>query len=185
MSKNFSLKKGIAGAISAFLIASTFTFTSHYAAQAAECNPVSPTGKTVGEIKVGNVELPVKSFTYPSGGIMEPQKSTLMAGLSLRHMPLSSTLGTSVIVWHRDYNGCVNQLNLFMDREVGSTFKVTDESGKVRTYKMTQKIVVTKGNYKKSWFTLIGPRQLAMFTCTGAFKDGHYEKNMVFIATPV
>ena len=149
---------------------------------AAECVPVKPTGKTVGQISIGNITLPIKSFDYPSGGVMEPQASTLMAGLSSRHMPLSSTMGTSVIVWHRDYNGCVNSLNALMDKEVGSVFDVTDENGVVKRYKIEQILVVTKGSYKKSWFTLIGPRQLALFTCTGAFKNGHYEKNMVFIA---
>ena len=151
----------------------------------AACKPVKATGKTIGRIKVGKVDMPIKSFTYPAGGVMEPQKSTLMAGLSDRHMPLSSDLGTSVITWHKDFNGCVNELNIMFDRKVGSTFEITDENGEVQRYKVTKKLEVKKGDYKKSWFTLVGPRQLSMFTCTGRFSKGHYENNLVVIATKV
>lgn len=151
----------------------------------AACKPVKPTGKTVGRIKVGSVNMPIKAFTYPEGGVMEPQKSTLLAGLSMRHMPLSSDLGTSVITWHKDYSGCVNELNIMFDRKIGSTFQITDENGDIQRYEITRKLEVKKGNYKKSWFTLVGPRQLAMFTCTGKFSNGHYEKNLVVIATKV
>ena len=151
----------------------------------AACKPVKPSGKTVGRIKVGNVDMPIKSFTYPLGGVMEPQNSTLMAGLSDRHMPLSSDLGTSVLTWHKDYNGCVNKLNIMFDRKVGSTFEITDENGDVQRYQVTKKLEVKKGDYKKSWFTLVGPRQLSLFTCTGKFSNGHYEKNLVVIATKI
>lgn len=152
---------------------------------AAACIPAAPKGKTVGTIKAGAIKMPIKAFNYPAGGIMEPQGTTLAAGLSKRHMPLNSTLGTSVITWHVNYNGCWNALNVFMTEKKGFTFQVTDENGDTRKYRVTEKLVVKKGKYKKSWFTLIGPRQLALFTCTGAFRNGHYEENMVFIATPV
>lgn len=151
----------------------------------AACKPVKATGKTVGRIEVGNVDMPIKSFSYPLGGVMEPQKSTLAAGVSRRHMPLSSNLGTSVITWHKDYSGCVNELNIMFDRKVGSTFAITDENGDVQRYKVTKKLEVRKGDYRKSWFTLVGPRQLTLVTCTGKFSNGHYEKNLVIIATKI
>ena len=151
----------------------------------AACKPVKPKGKTVGRIVVGNVDMPIKPFTYPSGGIMEPQATTLSAGVSLRHMPLSSQLGTSVITWHRDYNRCVNELNIFFDRKVGSQFEITDENGEVQSYRVTKRLQVKKGDYKKSWFTLVGPRQLTLVTCTGKFRNGHYEDNLVVIATKI
>lgn len=152
---------------------------------AAACVPKKPKGKTIGTINAGSVRMPIKAFTYPAGGIMEPQGTTLAAGLSKRHMPLNSTLGTSVVTWHVNYNGCYNALNIFMTQKVGFTFKVMDEDGKITKYRVDKKLTVRKGNYKKSWFTLVGPRQLALFTCTGEFRNGHYTDNMVFIATPV
>lgn len=152
---------------------------------AAACVPVKAKGKTIATITAGAVKMPIKAFNYPAGGVMEPQGTTLAAGLSKRHMPLNSTLGTSVLTWHVNYKGCWNALNIFMTQKVGFTFKVKDEDGKVTKYRVDRKLTVKKGNYKKSWFTLVGPRQLALFTCTGEFKNGHYTKNMVFIATPV
>lgn len=152
---------------------------------APKCDAVKPKGKTIGTIEVGNVKQPIKAFNYPAGGVMEPQGTTLAAGLSLRHMPLNSTLGTSVITWHVNYKGCWSPLNVFMSREVGTTFRITDEDGVVTRYRVDRKLVVKKGDYRKSWFQLIGPRQLALFTCTGEFRNGHYVDNMVFIATPI
>lgn len=154
-------------------------------ASAAKCTPTKPTGKTVGTISVGSLEMPIKSFIYPAGGVMEPQKSTLMAAVSQRHMPLSSTLGTSVIVWHVNYAGCVNALNVLTTKSVGSTFSIVDENGETTKYKISQKYQVTKGKYKKEWFTLIGPRQLLLATCTGTFANGHYKDNSILIAVPV
>lgn len=100
-------------------------------------------------------------------------------------MPLSATVGTSVVVWHVNYNGCQNQLNIFMSQKKGFKFSLTDENGKTTRYILNKKLVVKKGNYQSDWFNLVGPRQIAMFTCTGSFKKGHYTENMVFIATPV
>ncbi len=165
------------------LIAGSLIATTSIASAAA-CKPVKPTGKTVGTISVGSLDMPIKSFIYPAGGVMEPQKSTLMAAVSQRHMPLSSTLGTSVIVWHVNYSGCVNALNVITYKSVGSTFSVTDENGETTKYKIAQKYQVTKGKYKKEWFTLIGPRQLLLATCTGAFANGHYKENSILIAVP-
>lgn len=149
------------------------------------CKPVKPTGKTVGQITAGSASLPIKSFNYPAGGIMEPQKSTFMAAVSQRHQPLSATMGTSVIVWHVDYSGCGNELNVITKQSVGYKFKIKDENGDTKTYKISKKYVVKKGKYQASWFNLIGPRQLLLVTCTGAFQNGHYQDNAVLIAVPV
>lgn len=150
-----------------------------------KCKPRKPTGTTVGRISVGNVSLPIKAFNYPAGGVMEPQKTTLAAGVSQRHMPLSSNIGTSVITWHVNYSGCDNALNVFTKKKVGTTFTVKDETGVTTEYRIDKKVVVKKGSYEKSWFTLVGPRQLTLVTCTGQFKNGHYKDNYVLIATPV
>lgn len=171
--------------LSTALVLSLVTAPSAMTISAAACVPVQPKGKTIGTITAGSVKMPIKAFNYPAGGIMEPQGTTLAAGLSKRHMPLNSTLGTSVVTWHVNYNGCFNALNIFVKKKVGFTFTIKDEDDKITTYRVDKKVTVKKGNYKKSWFTLIGPRQLALFTCTGEFRNGHYTKNMVFIATPV
>jgi hypothetical protein len=151
----------------------------------AACSPVAATGKGVGTISIGALTMPIKSFNYPAGGVMEPAKNTTAAGLSERHMPLSSKVGSSVIVWHRDYKGCIHPLNAFMEKKPGSVFSLKDENGDITKYKLTVVRVITKGDYQESWFNVIGKRQIVMFTCTGVFKSGHYEKNMVFIATPI
>lgn len=151
----------------------------------AACNPIKPTGKTVGQISAGSVSMPIKSFNYPAGGVMEPQKTTLAAALSVRHQPLNSTSGTSVIVWHINYSGCNNALNVLTKQSAGYKFKVTDENGKSKSYVISKRYKVTKGDYKESWFDLIGPRKLLLVTCAGEFKNGHYQDNVVLTATPV
>lgn len=170
--------------LSIISLAALFLVAPHTVANAVKCNPVKPTGKTVGEITVGAVSMAIKSFNYPAGGIMEPQKTTLTAALSQRHMPLSSSMGTSVIVWHFDYAGCFNELNILTSQSVGYKFKVTDEKGLVKSYVVSKRFKVAKGDYLESWFNLIGPRKLLLVTCTGAFKNGHYEDNAIIIATP-
>jgi hypothetical protein len=157
----------------------------NFMANAAACKPAKPTGKTVGQISAGSVNMPIKSFNYPAGGVMEPQATTLSAALSQRHMPLSSTTGTSVIVWHVNYAGCNNALNALTSQSSGYKFKVTDELGQTTTYAISKRYKVTKGDYKESWFDLIGQRKLLLATCAGAFKNGHYQDNVVIIATPV
>lgn len=150
----------------------------------AACVQVAPTGKTVGQIQVGSIKMPIKSFNYPAGGVMEPQKSVQMAALSQRHMPLTATMGTSVLVWHVNYAGCNNPLDVLTTKAVGYKFSVTGEDGKVISYKISNIYKVKKGNYQKAWFNLIGPRQLLLATCGGSFQNGHYLENVVIIAKP-
>lgn len=152
---------------------------------AAACKPVQPKGQRVGTINVGSAKVPIIPFSYPAGGVMEPQKTTEALFMSLRHMPLSSSVGTSVLAWHVNFNDCWSDLNtLIGDEKVGFRFKITDETGVTKAYKISQITIVKKGKYKKSWFSVVGPRQLALFTCTGSFKDGHYVDNKVIIAVP-
>lgn len=178
------MNKKLISSLGAIAIAASALILPNFSATAAQCNPIKPTGKTVGQIVAGSVSMPIKAFNYPAGGIMEPQKTTLAAALSQRHMPLSSTSGTSVVVWHINYAGCNNALNVLSAQTAGYKFKVTDEKGKTTTYSISKRYKVTKGNYQESWFDLIGPRKLLLATCAGAFKNGHYEDNVVIIATP-
>jgi len=153
---------------------------------AAACKPVQPKGQKIGTINAGAAKVPIIPFSYPAGGVMEPQKTTEALFMSLRHMPLSSSVGTSVLAWHVNFNDCWSNLNtLIGDEKEGFRFRITDETGVTKTYKISEIIVVKKGKYKKSWFSLVGPRQLALFTCAGDFKNGHYVENKVIIAVPV
>ena len=152
-------------------------------AQAA-CKPVKATGKTVGEIQVGSLKMPIKPFTYPAGGVMEPQKSTQMLAMSQRHQPLDATMGTTVLAWHVNYAGCVNPLNTLTNKSVGVKLQIKGENTGVISYTITNIYTVKKGNYKQNWFNVIGPRQLLLVTCGGPFRDGHYQENEVIIAKP-
>lgn len=155
------------------------------ASTAAICPPTSVDGKTIGTISVGKVKVLVKNVDYPEGEALSPPKSPLNAGISIRHQPLSATSGSSIIVWHINYNGCQGKLNVINSKKKGFTFKVKDEAGKIQKYAVTSKYQVRKGNYKSEWFMLTGPRQLVMVTCIGKVVDGHYLDNLVVIATPV
>jgi hypothetical protein len=166
--------------ISVVALVGAFLVSPYNQANAA-CNPIKPTGKTVGQISAGSVSMPIN---YPAGGVMEPQKTTLAAALSVRHQPLNSPSGTSVIVWHINYSGCNHALNLLTKQSAGYKFRVSDDKGETKSFVISKRYKVTKGDYRESWFDLIGPRKLLLVTCAGEFKNGHYEDNVVLIATP-
>ena len=152
---------------------------------ATNCGNPNRDGKTIGKIVVGKVAVDVKSVTYPAGGELAPPRSPLNAGVSARHNPLSADFGSSVIVWHINYDGCIGKLDVINKKPVGYTFRVTDEKGQTVKYAISAKYVVPKGKYKPEWFLLSGPRQLTMITCTGKVVNRHYVDNLVIIATPV
>lgn len=186
MKDNRVMSSRILRSIATLFIASGLTLSPiALSPSSAACNPVTPKGQRVGSINVGPSRVPIIPFTYPAGGVMEPQKTTEALFMSLRHMPLSSSIGTTVLAWHVNFNECQSDLNTMIgDEKVGFRFKITDETGVTKTYRISEITVVKKGRYKKSWFSLVGPRRLALFTCTGAFRNGHYLDNKVFIAVP-
>lgn len=166
-------------------VATLVAISASSAVAAPRCPDPKKDGVTVGKIIVGKTSVDVKQVTYPAGGEIDPPASPLNAGVSLRHMPLSSPIGSSIIVWHINYAGCIGKLNVVTKQKLGSTFSIVDEKGFKHVFKITQRVTVPKGKYKQSWFTLTGPRQLVMVTCTGRVRNGHYDKNLVVIATPV
>lgn len=151
------------------------------AARAAGCDD-SDKYKSIGNLKLGSINAPLVSFTYPAGGIMDPPNTTAIVAVSSRHVPLSGTQGTSILIWHRDWSGCLGVLNSLFDSNVGRTFVITDEKGKKSKFEITKALEVKRGNYKKSWFTLNGPRQIVLVTCSGPFENGHHLNNSVYIA---
>lgn len=170
----------------ALIAALLFSFTHVPTASAAvKCPPAKSDGKTVGKIEVGSVTVNVKNVDYPEGKDLNPPKSPLNAGVSIRHQPLSADTGSSIIVWHINYNGCQGKLNVINNKKRGYQFSVKDENGTTTQYEVSKKVQVKKGKYDPDWFMLSGPRQLVLVTCTGKVVNRSYKDNLVIIATPV
>ena len=170
-------------AISMVLLASLLTGTS--SSTAAICPPPAADGKTIGKVIVGKTTVDVKNVDYPAGQDLNPPKSPLNVGLSIRHKQLSATEGSSILVWHINYNGCKGKLDVINKEKVGFKFSVVDESGKKTQYAITSRLIVPKGQYQSEWFLLSGPRKLVLITCTGKVVNRHYLDNLVIIASPV
>ena len=154
-------------------------------AQAAKCPPSNQDGKTVAKLTMGKSNVEIKRVDYPKSGVLDPPKSPKFAGVSIRHQPLSSIEGSSLIVWHVSYRGCPGKLNVLSEAPVKTMFFVTDEKGINTKYKIVKNVTIKVGQYNPDWFRLNGPRQLVFVTCAGKVVDGHHDKNQVVIATPV
>lgn len=165
------------------LLVSLASATSSSAA--ANCPPPDAQAKTVGKIKVDNVVVDVKNVDYPKGKTLNPPRSPLVAGVSIRHKPLSSPTGSSLIVWHVTYNGCRGKLNKIIDKKKGFAFEVTDEKGEKTKYAISKRIQVKRGKYDPNWFLLSGPRQLVMVTCTGKRTKAGFSDNLFIFASPI
>lgn len=154
-------------------------------AQAAACPSVSVGGPAVGWVTTDGAQVPIKPVTYPAGGELDPPASALVAGVSMRHRPLLSKSGTTVLTWHVRYGkGCDGALNDLMTAPIGERFSIAKNGGGTIHYAITERVVVPKGAYRPEWFQLDGSPQVAMFTCTG-LKNGTYTKTMAIIAEPV
>lgn len=165
------------------LIANLLFFISP-SANAAKCTDPKKDGKTIGKVIAGKTQVDIKYVDYPEGGVLNPPKSPLNVGLSIRHMPLYSPIGSSLLVWHINYKGCEGKLNVLNDRKIGYKFSIIDEKGFKQEFRITKKAQVKKGRYKNEWFQLNGPRQLVLVTCIGRVINGSYEDNLVLIAVP-
>ena len=153
-------------------------------ASAANCPATNLDGKTIGQIVFGASVVQVKSVTYPVSGSLNPPRSPLYAGLSARHNPLNATEGSSLIVWHINYEGCIGTLNPIISAKIGTNFAVVDENGKKKSYKISKSFSVPVGNYQSDWFRLDGSRQLIFVTCGGKVVNGHYTRNEIVISIP-
>jgi hypothetical protein len=152
---------------------------------AAGCPDPKKDGKTIGKVVVGKTNTDVKYVDYEAGEALDPPNSPLNVGLSIRHMPLSSPIGSSLLVWHINYKGCEGKLNILNDKKIGFKFSIVDEKGFKQEFKISKKFQVKKGKYKSEWFQLNGPRQLTLVTCIGKVVNHHYEDNLVIIAVPL
>lgn len=153
-------------------------------AEGAGCPSAEVGGPTVGWIDTGSARAPIKRVTYPAGGVLDPPASNQVVGMSVRHRPLLSEQGTTVLTWHvRFGNGCPGTLNPIIDAPVGSEFTLTDSKSRSRTYVITEKHTVPKGRYDPAWFRSNGSPQVTLFTCTD-LRQGVYRKTFAIIATP-
>lgn len=159
--------------------------TATNSSSAAYCPPPDAKSKTVGKIKVDNIVVEVKNVDYPKGKSLLPPKSPLVAGVSIRHRPLSADFGSSLVVWHVSYNGCQGKLNPIINKKKGYSFQVVDEKGRKTEYAISQRIQVKRGKYDPKWFMLSGPRQLVLVTCTNRVGNRGFLDNLFIIASPV
>lgn len=172
--------------IAALLLALVSSFIAVPSAYAASnCAPLELGNKAAGEIQVGSMVVDVARISYKPGGEVLPPSSPLIAGISILHQPLKATMGSSLIVWHDYWSGCYGSLNVLATKKPGFKFVVRDETGKKRVFAISKILTVKMGDYKNEWFSLNGPRQLIMVTCTGKLVGGHKVFNKVVIANPV
>lgn len=155
------------------------------AASASPCPPASAGGEPIGWITVGDERVPIKPVDFTRSGALDPPPSNRVAGASVRHAPLASSTGTSVLTWHVRYGqGCPGRLNEILDLPIGSTFDVETKDGRTTSYAITGRDVVRRGAHRAEWFDQEGPRRLSLFTCAGLV-NGRYTKTLVVFAEPV
>lgn len=147
---------------------------------AANCPPATVGGPVIGTITASGVSVPIKPVTFQPGGILRPPATNQAAGVSTLNAPLNATEGTTVMAWHVRYGkGCPGTLNPLLDLPIGATFTITEPGSQPIEYRITRRFEVPQGKYRKEWFTPIGPRRIALFTCG----DLRYERFHSTIAT--
>lgn len=152
---------------------------------ASNCAPIDLGKKAIGSVKVGSTVVDLTRVTYPAGGDLYPPDDARIAGVSSLHQPLTARLGSTLIVWHDYWNDCTGPLNVITEKKPGFRFTVTDWKGKQRAYEIVEVTTIKMGDYRSSWFSLNGPRQLVLVTCTGKLVNGHKALNAVVRAVPV
>jgi len=156
-------------------------------AHATACPPASAGGQVIGVIKVGNVEVPLVRMRFPRSGVLQPPKTSKVAGVSDAHAPLNADLGTTVIAWHVAYGAqCPGSLNPLLKLPVGAAFTVYDfnSPGEGQVYAVANKVLTPRGHYRDSWFGQGGPHRLALFTCADRI-GREFRKTLAIFAVPV
>lgn len=162
-------------------------FSCHWATPvlAAACPPASVGGPTIGTIAVAGSRVPLKYVSYVPGGVLHPPATNQAAGVSSLNAPLDAHEGTTVIAWHVRYGkGCPGSLNALLDLPVGGTFTISDQAAFATEYRVTRRFEVDKGKYRKEWFSSIGPRRIALFTC-GDLRYERFHSTIAIFAEPV
>lgn len=173
---------GLTAALGLLFLGSAFIVTP---AQAASCPPASVGGPAIGAIEVAGTSVPLKFVTYPLGGVLRPPATNQAAGVSTLNAPLDATEGTSVLTWHVRYGpGCPGRLNGLLRLPVGGTFTISSLTTPPTEYRITRRLEVAKGNYRKEWFSPVGKRRVALFTC-GDLRYERFHSTIAIFAEPV
>ena len=167
MSRNIQISRKIIAALTVLLLSLSVSIFGAGTATAAKCPPTNQDGKTVGNLIMGKSKVEIKRVDYPKSGVLDPPKSPQFAGVSIRHQPLSSIEGSSLIVWHVSYHGCKGRLNMLSEAPLKTKFSVVDEKGVNTQYQVVKNMTIKVGQYSADWFRLNGPRQLVFVTCAG------------------
>lgn len=168
------------------LVTGALALATSTPAAADSCPSASAGGQAIATIRLDDgAAVPIKSVSYPRGGVLTPPPSNKVAGLSTRHRPLDAAEGTSVIAWHVRYGpGCDGSLNPLLTRSVGQRFSVVMEDGASVDYEVVSRHVVRKGKYRPSWFRQDGPHRLLLATCSD-LSGGVFQRTTVLFAEPV
>jgi hypothetical protein len=171
--------------ITSFTVAVAMTGVVVPKAQASKCPGTHIGGKTIGWIEFDDVRVPLKRFSYPAGGDLDPPPTAAVTGVSSLHRPLLSETGTTVLAWHVRYGkGCNGALNPILKRPVSSTFDIVTAQGERQRYVLVERTNVKRGKYKPEWFRTNGPAQIALFTCSDP-RNGRFERTTALFAEPV
>lgn len=178
------LRQLLSVAISGVIVMS-FGWALAPAAYASKCFGTDVGGKTIGWIEFDNLRVPLKQFSYPAGGKLDPPASAAVVGVSSRHQPLLAQTGTTVLAWHVRYGqGCSGALNPLLKKSIGSKFEIVAADGTRQAYELVERKSVTRGKYQPEWFRTNGPAQVSLFTCSN-LRNGEFENTSVFLAEPV
>lgn len=135
-----------------------------------------------------DVDMEVEALGVAADGTMELPETGLRAAWYQYGSAPSSPSGVTLLAAHVDTRSSgLGPFARLVDAEVGSAVAVTDESGEVFTYTVTEKVQVAKSEISlDGLFSREGPRTLVLVTCGGVFdrSTGHYVDNVVVTAVP-
>lgn len=146
--------------------------------------PGVPTRLSIPAISVDAEVIPVG--LEPNGEMEVPPAS--QAGWYLHGPRPGEADGTSVIAAHVDYAGEKGVFFNLRELQVGAEVAVTDESGAVRRYRVTERYQVDKDELPiEQIFVADGPPGLTLITCGGSFDRGarSYQDNIVVTTVPI
>lgn len=135
-----------------------------------------------------DVDMEIEALGVAADGTMELPETGLRAGWYRYGSAPSSPGGVTLLAAHADTRSTgLGPFARLVDAEIGSAVAVTDESGEVFTYTVTETAQVAKSEIGlDDLFSREGPRRLVLVTCGGVFdrSTGHYVDNVVVTAVP-
>ncbi|MFX0537526.1 class F sortase [Ornithinimicrobium sp. Y1847] len=134
------------------------------------------------------VDAPVDAVGVQADGQMEVPEDAARVGW-YRFGPAPGHPGSVVLAGHVDDAwGRAGSLAALHEVREGAEVEVELEDGTTTTYRIGSREQVAKADLAVDrLFARQGPEQLVLITCTGEWSrlSGHYEDNLVVVATPV